>query len=114
MEYFYTRELQADSRYNIGYVGEKISLAEEIQDTFPSHSVKVMCNGTTVKVEISPTLSAGEKTTLDTIVSDHKNNIDPAPTAFKVNEEYIIDPNVNVNHFSLHRQDIKDTNGSLI
>jgi len=82
MTYNYTREVQADGRYNIGYDGETISLAREIQDIFPSHSVSVCCHGTSVNVNMSPDLTAGEKTTLDGLISSHKENIEPAPSPF--------------------------------
>lgn len=72
-EYLYTRVLDANTNlYNIDYNGEIIRLGNEIETDIPTiTSIKIECNGTEVKVIVEPTLSAGDKTTLDNTVSSH-------------------------------------------
>jgi hypothetical protein len=75
MEYNYTREIQGNGLYNISYPGECVRLIDDISPIFPTHSIIVRAIAGDVIITMDPTLTTGEKTTLDTIVSDHKNNI---------------------------------------
>ena len=72
-EYLYTRILDSVTNlYDIDYNGEVSRLGNEIQTDLPSlTSIKVVCNGTEVKIIVEPTLSGGDKTTLDNTVSNH-------------------------------------------
>ena len=97
-DYVYTRELVA-GKYNIHFKGEDSKLHTEIETALPGKSVsKVKSNGTQVTVTLTPTLTAPEQTTLDTVVQDHKNNAatnikDDAPSPYS-------DINLNINNSS--------------
>lgn len=73
-DYAYTREL-VSGKYNIHFKGEDSKLHTEIETALPGKSVsKVKSQGTEVTVTLTPTLTAPEETTLDTVVQDHKDN----------------------------------------
>jgi hypothetical protein len=115
MEYNYTREIQGDGRYNIGYSGEITKLANEIQTALPTlTSIKVRCNGGNVVVDVEPTLSTGDKGILDTVVSDHKSNIQPLPSPYKLTGDFNDPINLDFNLFGLHKDRVFDIYGSLI
>ena len=83
-EYNYTREL-VSGKYNIHFSNEKVKLHKEIKDAFPGKTLNyINCHGVDVDIGITETLDAGEITTLDTVVQDHKDNastnITDAPT----------------------------------
>ena len=54
--------------------GNQIWLADEIIAALPSKPCRVICNGTLCSIEFETELTAGEKTTLDTVVANHKAN----------------------------------------
>ena len=115
MEYNYTRDLQANHEYNIGYRDTSFSLAEEIRDAFLGNSLDyVRCNGTQVKIGITPALTAGEKTTLDTLVQDHKNAFKSSSKIYKINGTSKDPSEVDVNLFGLHKKETIDSYGLLI
>lgn len=114
MQYTYTRELQSDGRYNIGDLGQPISLARDIKNVFTSHTVSVKCTGNNVYVIISPDLTSGEKTTLDGIVTDHKASLGLAPSPFRCTETYNDPTNIDINFHNLYKEDVIDSKGSLI
>ena len=79
--YNYTRDL-VNGAYDINNIarvdaeGKQISLSSEIS-AVPAfaHKFNIICNGTGCDIDFNFTLSAPEKTQLDTIVSNHKNNL---------------------------------------
>jgi len=113
MDYNYTRELEPDGRYNIGYSGEKVSLAKEIKETFPTRTINVQCHGTAIVISMAPDLDAGEKTTLDTIISDRKANIDPVISVYKITGGFEDPTSLNINLFGLHKEELIDSFGLL-
>jgi hypothetical protein len=52
----------------------QIRLSSEIKSTL-SKNCRVVCVGALCSITFAEALSAGDKTTLDTIVSNHKNNV---------------------------------------
>ena len=77
----YTRETVAGA-YNVNNPARldggslQICLAKEIETALPGKKFVVRCNGTAVKIVFKDAdISAGEKTTLDTVINDHKNNL---------------------------------------
>lgn len=115
MDYIYTRELIND-KYNIGYDREKSKLNDEILIALPGKVLNyIKCNGSQVIINITPDLITSEKTILDTVVQDHKNN-----SGTNILSSYVligkdtIDKDKNINLYGLHREDIIDSKGSLI
>ena len=78
-EYTYIRS-HANGKYDIPNKdrvdgdGNQIRLAREIATALPGKSLKVICNGTSCIVSFMVELTAGEETTLDSVVADHKAN----------------------------------------
>ena len=78
-EYNYTREI-VDSEYNINNParldgeGNQIFLGDEIVAALPGKSFKILGDAGVCKIQFDTALTDGEKTTLDTVVSNHKNN----------------------------------------
>ena len=81
--YEYTRTMLSNNQYNINNTervdgeGNQIYLSKEIESEFPSKKFLVRCNDTNLKilVEEADDFSAEEKTALDQIIQDHKDNI---------------------------------------
>jgi len=112
--YNYTRELQQDGRYNIGYFGESPSLARRIKDIFTSYDINVKCNGTNVYVNISQNLTTEEKSTLDSLIIDHKNNLNDIPLPFKCTNDFLDISNIDINLYGLYKEEIFDSYGCLV
>jgi hypothetical protein len=74
MEYEYTREL-VNGAYDINYPGRETTLAQEIAIELPGKDFTICADDTVCKIDFTVELTAGEKTTLDTTVSNHKNNV---------------------------------------
>ena len=79
-DYEYVRDL-VDGSYDINNSlrvddqGIVIMLAHEIEAALPGKSFKVLCDGSDCVVSfLQVTLTVGEKTTLDQVVQDHKDN----------------------------------------
>lgn len=77
-DYFFTREL-IDGRYNIDnidrVIGEnQLHLFTEIKTALPGNDFKIICNGSDVKISFVSELSSGDQTTLDNVITAHKNN----------------------------------------
>ena len=72
-EYLYTRTLDTNTNlYNIDYAGEVTRLSNEINTNILNRTkIITRCSGTELKIIIEPTLTTEEKTTLDSIVTDH-------------------------------------------
>ncbi len=114
-EYIYTREIVL-GRYNISSSLEKSSIINEIRIALPGKTLNsVNMLGSDVKIQITPTLNAGEKTTLDTVVQDHKDNSNTNIIyPYKLTNNYEIDTEKNINYFGLHRKDTIDSLGLLV
>ena len=79
-DYTYTRTLSGghydiDNKSRVDGGGLQIFLAKEIEAALPGKEFCIKCAGTVVTIRFVDELSAGDKTTLDSIVSDHKNNV---------------------------------------
>ena len=80
MKYTYTREL-INELYNIDNIERKdanlnnINLAFEIQTQFSNKYFKVICDAVICEIDFLIELTSEEKTILDTIVSNHKQNL---------------------------------------
>lgn len=83
LTYTYTRTALSGDGYDINNSnrldgsGNQIWLAREIESVFPTKKFIVRCNGTVLTILVLDTddFSTSEKTTLDQIVSDHRNNV---------------------------------------
>jgi hypothetical protein len=80
MNYEYDREQLENGAWDIDNPertseGEQVYLANEIVTALPGKDPIVHCDAGTADIDFGEvTLTAEEKTTLDTVVSDHKNN----------------------------------------
>ena len=116
MEYIYTRDLQANNEYDIGYIDAPVSLAKQIKSQFSTnHTLDYFrCHGTQVKISISPDLDSTEKTILDTLVQEHKNAFISSSKIFKITNNGRNPEQYDINLFGLHKKETIDTYGSLI
>ena len=77
--YSFTRELSGayniNNRARVDGNGDVIHLWSEIETALPGKTSKVNCNGINVDITSVSDLSAGDQTTLATVVSNHKNNV---------------------------------------
>ena len=79
-DYYYAREL-VDGVYNVNNPlrvdGEEnqILLCTEICDSSISKDCNINCFDYSVKISFLTELSGAEQATLDTVISDHKNNL---------------------------------------
>ena len=79
--YNYTRTKKAGGGYDVENTdrvdggGTQIYLANEIETALPSKLFTIHCDDTSMDIHFDVALSAGEKTTLDGVVSDHQNNV---------------------------------------
>ncbi|KKN68364.1 hypothetical protein LCGC14_0452400 [marine sediment metagenome] len=78
--YSFTRELELgayniNNRARVDGNGDVIHLWGEIETALPGKTSKMTCNGINVDITSVSDLSAGDQTTLATVVSDHKNNV---------------------------------------
>ncbi len=78
MEYTYARKLESDGLFDIDNpnkkdgTGKRIRLAKQIEVAIPNKQFLVRNNGTICKIIFKEELISSEKTTLDTIVKNHK------------------------------------------
>ena len=78
--YSYTRTAQTGGGYDVENIdrvdgeGLQIYLATEIEAALPSKPFKIHCNNTAMDIIFNDALSAGDKTKLDGVVSDHQSN----------------------------------------
>lgn len=78
--YFYTREIVND-HWNINNPervdidGNQIYLSKEVETALPEATFRMYCNGSEVCFLFDSELSVSDKETLDTCVSNHKNNL---------------------------------------
>ena len=78
----YTRTMLSNNQYNINNServdgeGNQIYLSKEIEASFPNKKFLVRCNHTSLKILVKEAddFTAGEKTTLDQLIQDHKDN----------------------------------------
>ncbi len=79
MDYTYTR-VMVDGTYSIANPlrldgsGDQIHLSKEVESALPGKVFTLICNGAEAKFVFTEALSANEKTTLDTAVTDHQEN----------------------------------------
>ena len=80
VEYEYSRELLPDGRFDIDNPnrvdaeGHQIFLAKEVYTALSQKPFGLICDATTATFSFEVDLTTEEKTTLDTTVSNHKNN----------------------------------------
>lgn len=79
-DYNFTRDL-VNGMYNINNIervdgeGNQIYLFHEIQSAISNNKFNIICVGENVTISFESELSSGEQSTLNTVVSNHKNNI---------------------------------------
>ncbi len=73
--YHYTRTKLSGGGYDVNHPSRSTPLAKEIETALPSKKFTVDCNDTDCDINFDVALSAGDKTTLDSTVSDHQNNV---------------------------------------
>ena len=77
--YFFIRAL-VDGLYNINnsarvdVSGNQILLSTEIAENLPGKRIVIRCDGVTTNIIFDIELTEPEETTLNIVVSDHKNN----------------------------------------
>jgi len=64
----YTREKVISNFWDV----RLLALAKEARVALPTHIIRMKANGTVLTADATPDLSAGEITTLDAVVADHK------------------------------------------
>lgn len=80
IEYTYSREL-VDGDYNINNparldeFGNQIRITSEIEAALPGLFFKVKCSGENVTISFNDPLTEEQHDLLDTVVSNHKNNL---------------------------------------
>ena len=72
-EYSYLRSTLTGG-WDVDYPG-RTRLAKEIETTLSGKKFRICCEGTSCKAIFEVALSAGDETTLDSIVDDHQNNV---------------------------------------
>ena len=77
--YNYTRVKNAGAGYDVENENRtdangQIYLAKEIETALPGKTFKVKCDDTVLDILFDTALTSGQKTTLDGVVNDHKNN----------------------------------------
>jgi hypothetical protein len=80
-EYIYTRDLLPDGEWDINNPnrvdgqGDQIMLAYEIAQAIPAIThIDLVCVDAEAKVTTDPDLTPEQKTTMDTVVANHKAN----------------------------------------
>lgn len=82
-KYNYTRTLDVtnncydiNNKDRVDGSSNQIYLVKEIKVAIPNKHFNIICNGLDVVIDFfNYTLSGGEETTLNTIVSNHKNDV---------------------------------------
>lgn len=79
VEYIYTRNVvggkyDIDNPNRVDEGGNQIYLAKEVESQFPTRKFTLHCDNSEAKFIFITALSEAQKTTLDTIVSNHQNN----------------------------------------
>jgi hypothetical protein len=78
--YNYTRSQLPSGKYDIEHLdridgeGNQIYLAKEIELVLSGKKFKVICNNASCDIIFEENLTSEEKTTLDTVVANHKAN----------------------------------------
>ena len=78
-KYTYSREIvndawNIDNPARVDQEGSQIYLSQEIGEALPNMLFKLFCAGSVVDIIFDNELTEGQKSTLDTVVSNHKNN----------------------------------------
>jgi len=81
-EYLYTRHLinnlwDIDNILRVDESDNPIMLATEVEAALPNKIFNIKCSGDEAKISFDQALSSDDKTTLDKVVYDHQNNIQP-------------------------------------
>ena len=75
MIYRYLREQIAEGNWDIDHPDRGTTLAEDIGSALPGKEFTILCNASLLRLDFPLILSGADNTTLDTTVSNHKNNL---------------------------------------